>query len=438
VSERRRRTGGLKAIALGAACLAPATGWAQDVSDLNPPAPSVPAGTGGGFWMPGMPMPTGSQNAPSNPMNGSGGIRSDANREPPGAGHGQAVLDPEDVSPGNVSVAEPRGERAPGPDAIPETHLVRKGDTLWDISATYFKDPWYWPKLWAYNPSITNPHWIYPGDVVRLAPANAGAPLPVEEVAQAAPEPTPAGLKVVQRSYPTTVTLRQNAFVESGDLAAAGTVIGSREEKLLLTNLDEVYVESGDKQPLRPGERYSVYRVVDDVKRPGTRQSIGSVVEILGEVEVRGLAPDPKGKSKGRIVKAAIVESLNPVERGDRVGPLRREYKMVDPRADEKNVDGIVVTTLRGQEIVGEQNLVFIDKGRADGLEAGNRMVIVQRGDGYKPLLTDDPPNDPKFPREVIGELIIVEAKQHLATGIVTRSTKEVWVGAHVEARKGY
>src|SRR6185503_17653255 len=52
----------------------------------------------------------------------------------------------------------------------PELHVVRKGDTLWDICTYYFNDPYQWPKVWSYNPPITNPHWIYPGDLVRLLP----------------------------------------------------------------------------------------------------------------------------------------------------------------------------------------------------------------------------------------------------------------------------
>src|SRR5262249_13197606 len=52
----------------------------------------------------------------------------------------------------------------------PELHVVRSGDTLWDICFYYFNDPWQWPKVWSYNPQITNPHWIYPGDLVRLVP----------------------------------------------------------------------------------------------------------------------------------------------------------------------------------------------------------------------------------------------------------------------------
>jgi hypothetical protein len=70
-------------------------------------------------------------------------------------------------------------------------HVVRRGDTLWDICFLYFNDPWQWPKIWSYNPQITNPHWIYPGDLVRLLPRGVFAQLPAEPERDGAPPPTP-------------------------------------------------------------------------------------------------------------------------------------------------------------------------------------------------------------------------------------------------------
>src|SRR5437870_10815354 len=102
--------------------------------------------------------------------------------------------------------------RPPPDDSIkpvagaPEEYTIQKGDTLWDLSQKFLSNPWYWPKIWSLNPAIENPHWIYPGNKLRIIPGEGGAQAPAqvqaEQPAQAEPqaqgeqpaaeEPTPA------------------------------------------------------------------------------------------------------------------------------------------------------------------------------------------------------------------------------------------------------
>ena len=319
---------------------------------------------------------------------------------------------------------------APGgpPVEVPDTHVVQKGDTLWDLSSRYYRNPWGWPKMWSYNPQITNPHWIYPGDTIRLLPPGGGG-APTAAPKEASVLPTSRIIGRVRR--PTGVMLRQNGFVEPGELAQAGKIVGSKEEKLMLGTLDEAYVKTTADHPFQVGERYTVYKPTRPVKHPITGKLLGHMVEIYGDAEVRAV-------TDGKIARVALVDAINPIERGYLVGPLKRQFKVVQPVPDKMDLSGMVVATLRPHELVGEEDLVFIDRGKADGVELGNRFLVTRRGDGYQPLLSKGPMDDKRFPREIIGEIVVVDLRDHLATGIVTNSTIESRVGDRVEAHRGF
>src|SRR5438105_6182050 len=70
----------------------------------------------------------------------------------------------------------------------PDEYTIQKGDTLWDLSQKFLSNPWYWPKIWSLNPSIENPHWIYPGNKLRIIPGEGGAQAPAQVQAEPAKE----------------------------------------------------------------------------------------------------------------------------------------------------------------------------------------------------------------------------------------------------------
>src|SRR5262249_261916 len=157
-----------------------------------------------------------------------------------------------------------------------EVHVVQKGDTLWDICAYYFNDPWRWPEVWGKNPQITNPHWIYPGNLVRLVgtgPLAAPATEPTGETPEAPPPaPVPAA--------PATADLRQIAFVGLAELKVAGTVSGATDEVTMLSRGDDIFIDYPEGKPPQLGVRYSIYTPDRDVKEPGTGDVIGEYVVI--------------------------------------------------------------------------------------------------------------------------------------------------------------
>jgi LysM repeat protein len=389
---------------------------AQNVSDLPTTQTQAPPPPGTQMpWYPGQPLPQQGRAAEAAPITVTKSGDKDKGR--------QGLILTDDTTPGEVSVAP--GGPMPGPP--PDTHTVQRGDTLWDLSSRYYKNPWGWPKLWSYNPQVTNPHWIYPGDTIRLLPPGS----------ETGPGTTPAPSANAPRRAlppvrgPSGVFLRQTGFVEPGELKRAGKIVGSKEEKMLLGELDDAYVEFGKEKRFKVGEHYTIYHPTREVKHPITGKTLGHMVEILGEGEVRAV-------TDGKIATVFINDSINPIERGFLVGPLKRQFKVVPPRTGRADLQGVVVATLQPRDLIGAEHIVFVDRGKNDGVEIGNRFVVTRRGDGYQPLLAKGPVDDKRFPRESIAEILVVDLRDHVATGMVTSAVKEARVGDRVEARKGY
>jgi hypothetical protein len=307
---------------------------------------------------------------------------------------------------------------------VPEYHRVVSGDTLWDMSQYYFTNPWNWPRIWSYNPEITNPNWIYPGDRIRL--------LGRGQVEEPVVRRKSGGFASAGRQQPGTLFLRSRGFIDRDVLETTGTIVGSREEVILLSDNDEVYVEFPEDEYAHVGEEYTVFDVRDDV-RPvrGGRHDLGEVVEIFGAMRVVSYDPEEN------IARGVITESINPIERGYRVGPIQRRFEVVPPVQNQVDVEGFVLSSIDPVEVLGEHMVVFVDRGQEDGLLEGNRLFVRRRRDLLRETerRSDDRAG---YPYEVVAELRVVEVRPRTATCLVTRSTTDIRRGDTWEMRRGY
>ncbi len=302
--------------------------------------------------------------------------------------------------------------------AVPELHVVRRGDTLWDICFLYFNDPWQWPKVWSYNPQITNPHWIFPGDLVRLLPRGVFASAPQPSAPQLQPEspslaPAPRGA--------VHVGIKRTAFVEKSDLDQSISIDGAVDEKVMLGDNDEVYLKYPEGKPPRVGATYSIYRPGNVVKSNGTE--LGAYVHVLGIVQVTSVAQDKRARG-------IILDANQEIERGAKVGPLVKTFDTVPTTLSKVDAQGNVVAMLAYDQLIGQGEVLFLDLGKRSGVEVGNRMFVVRRGDGHAPIMsTQTGQDDRRFPARALGQIVIVDVGERISVGLVTLAVQEMSVG---------
>ena len=325
------------------------------------------------------------------------------------------------------------GVRGIGPTRVPNSHLVQKGDTLWDICDYYFHNPYEWPRIWALNPALKNPHWIEPGQNVRLRKGDGdvmGAPT--------------LGLKG-RRLDSSSIFVRDTSFVEEGYDYDWGKLEGAREERMFLANDDEVYLRWSKDRQIQPGAEYSIFREVKKTK-------LGTLVELQGQVTIDTV--DTKNKlARGR-VHGSVVE----IERGAHFGPVPSRFDVVAPTPNEVDKQGELFAAMKPGVLYGQGQIVFVDLGESTGIKPGNTLEVIRRGDGLhrtmpnrsaalrletggdRRVLERIPgPDEPtKLKDEIVGTIRVLAVGKRTATCYALESTSELEAGERVMLRKGH
>lgn len=316
---------------------------------------------------------------------------------------------------------------------VPEVYTVRSGDTLWTIGEHFFGNPWVWPRLWSYNPSITNPHWIYPSYQLRL--------LPVRDSGEATtPRPGTTRLRVSGSSAREgAVLLRQQGFLDSDALRASAVIAGSPADHMLLSPFDTAYLQFKPEYRGTPKGEWTVFREIEQAERIPEEQ--GKLVRIFGSLRIE------RYDANQRLARATVIEALDPIERGFSVAEMPRAFRLVAPRVADRDLSTEVVAALRPRQLLGAQQVIFVPVGRTAGVQLGNRFFIVRRGDGWSEDLALDPdgagasvavpPTLERYPSEVVAEARVVDVRERSSALLVTHSIRAVTFGDEAEMRKG-
>ena len=173
-------------------------------------------------------------------------------------------------------------------------YTIKKGDTLWDISSKFLKDPFLWPKLWERNPYITNPHLIFPGNPIRLSatepvkreeskkvveekpkelvkeaevkkvetppPPVEKKPEPVAEVKPVKAVEKPVKVEEKPVYFPE---IRDAGFMTDIPYQGIGIVLEGKEGKTLMSAGDIIYLAFRTSESILIGNKYTVFRASD-------------------------------------------------------------------------------------------------------------------------------------------------------------------------------
>ncbi len=315
---------------------------------------------------------------------------------------------------------KPDIEVDPATTKPPGTYVVIEGDTLWDLSEGAFGDGAFWPTLWSYNPQVTNPHWIYPGDLLYLRPRASS---------RTESKVVYARSRFSERPRLEQVLARFKGFITERQYKSSGKIRGSREEKSLLGELDEAYVNFTIPKRILPGEEYTIYRPEREVKHPKTGKRVGWLIKHLGTARV--LSVDRTRP----LVKTLILDSFEEIQRGDLITKRVWRNELVVPVENRVKLWTRVYESFHGTSQLGEHDYVIIGKGYKQKIRRGNRLILRWRGDGYTPVKAAD---EKKYPWENQGEVMVIEPFENTSLAIVLRSFKEVQRGDLLEMVRGY
>ncbi|MHB1676394.1 MAG: LysM peptidoglycan-binding domain-containing protein [Sulfuriferula sp.] len=300
-------------------------------------------------------------------------------------------------------------------DHAPTRYTVVKGDTLWEISSKFLKDPWKWPEIWGMNKAeIKNPHWIYPGDVVIL---DTSGPVPRLSLLHANTLPTVVLSPEVRESpigesgIPPIPTASINPFLDQPFVMEADTL--NRAPKILKFEDDHLIIGTGDQAYATNDSsktvNWKVLRPGDALIDPITQEVLGYQVQYLGDA--RTVAP-------GNPQTVLITSSSQEIAINDRLKPAHDTYSFrYVPHAPEQAINGLVISTYGGITEAGQYDTIIINKGTRDGLDAGTVLAL------YK---DHGKAGDIILPGSRLGLIMVYRAFEKVAYAIIMQTTQSV------------
>jgi hypothetical protein len=318
----------------------------------------------------------------------------------------------------------------------PDSYVVKRGDTLWGISKVFLRDPWYWPEIWQVNPQIQNPHLIYPGDTLRLVFIDGKPQILLQrgDAARVVPrvrsEPLEAAITTIP--YATVAAfMSKPSVLDREQIKTAPYLLATRDLHVVMSEGDTLYAR-GFSNPAELGSHYNVVRVGDPLIDPDDNRVLGYDGIFTGSGHVTR-----QGDPTTLIMTESTRESLA----GDKLIAGGVDVPLdFNPSAPRVKTNGRIIAVSNGVTIIGQYEVVVVNRGARDGLAPGNVLAVFDTG----PIVRD---TDKKgffsldrlgtqkvaLPSERTGTFMVFKTFDNISYGLVMEATNLIRVGDKVQ-----
>ncbi len=336
------------------------------------------------------------------------------------------VAQPAPPPPGSPTVAnnEPALVQINAPVPLAEGHpneyMVKVGDTLWDIAATFLKDPWYWPEIWYVNPEIENPHLIYPGDVLGLVTIDGTQRVTNIRAStyRMSPQARITPLTEAISSIPyeaVSAFLTTGVVLEKKQSEALPYILETRGDHLLAASGNDVYVRglSGEV----PGTRFSIIHVGDPLIDPDNNRLVGYQGIFIGAGTLQR-GGDP--------ATVRLTQSTQEALFGDRLLSESVDIPLnFFPSAPTNVIDGRIMSVVNGVTQIGQYQVIVINRGARDGLAVGDILSVFMKGQVVKDRVKG---GSALLPDEQAGTVMIFKVYDDIGYALVMEATQAIHI----------
>jgi hypothetical protein len=320
----------------------------------------------------------------------------------------------------------------------PDSHTVKSGDTLWDISKLFLKSPWRWPELWGMNfEEVKNPHLIYPGQILYLDKRNGRASLRVgKPVGNSNPNKLLPGIRSsnLQSNIPAVSMAQIEPFLneavifDTDSLNSAPRIVAAQDGRVMLSKGELAYVR-GD---LGDQTNFRLFREPKALRDPSTQKILGFEAAYLGAAELTRKGDGTGAASKAQDIVPdtfTITNVRQEIRAGDRLSPVPpRDFATYAPHAPQTPVMGQIASVYGEAVTAGQNQIVSINKGKVDGMEPGHILALWRDGARLKDA-TDPKKPEIKLPDERHGTLFVFRVFNNMSYALILTVKDPVNVG---------